>query len=94
MNRLHYAGTRAGDTVHHLYPNGPDQDLVPFCGETPGRDPESGLWHTGHDRAELNLLSSMHELCCTYCLAEVSPEYEDSEDEDQDAEGDAQGSPG
>ncbi|NHI17264.1 hypothetical protein [Microbacterium excoecariae] len=44
---------RTADVVHHLYPNGPAVDLVPYCGALPGRDELTGDWNTGHDRDEL-----------------------------------------
>lgn len=38
---------RTADVVHHLYPNGPAVDLVPYCGAL------TGDWNTGHDRETL-----------------------------------------
>ena len=42
---------------------------MPFCGTTPGRDPETGNWHTGHDEAMLLEASSFGLVCCTSCLS-------------------------
>ncbi|GAA4705788.1 hypothetical protein GCM10025781_26390 [Kocuria gwangalliensis] len=59
----------ATDVVHHLYPNGPAQDLIPYCGVTPGPDPDLGDWHTGHGRDELLVCLDEGLCCCATCLS-------------------------
>ncbi|WP_328920791.1 hypothetical protein OG911_31200 [Streptomyces sp. NBC_00208] len=57
------------DVVHHLYSNGPAQDLVPYRGVTPGPDSVTGDWHTGHGR-DLQLECVGFGLpCCITCLS-------------------------
>lgn len=55
--------------VHHLYTNGPAVDLIPMCGVTPGPDPETGDWHTGHDRDLLLEYVAAGQVCCMTCVS-------------------------
>lgn len=57
------------DVVHHLYSNGEDHDLVPYCGVTPGPDTLTGDWHTGHDRDLLLRCLEFGLCCCMTCLS-------------------------
>lgn len=79
-----HPSVRSGDTVHHVYPNGPAEDLIPFCGIIPGPD-EDGVWHTGHAFDELLELSSQRKACCVPCLLHES-EMAKSEDDTEDDE--------
>lgn len=49
--------------------NGPAADLVPYCGVTPGPDPVSEDWHTGHDRNLLLEYAAAGQVCCMECLS-------------------------
>lgn len=55
--------------VNHLYANGSDRDLVPYCGVIPGPDPETGRWHTGHDRDDLLKCVDFGLVTCVTCLS-------------------------
>lgn len=55
------------DTVHHLYVR--SGDLVPYCGVTPGPDPTTGDWHTGHEPAALLECMRFGLPCCITCLS-------------------------
>ena len=57
------------DIVHHLYPHGPAADLVPYCGQCPGRDPLTGDWHTGHSQDELLKVLGFGLTYCSTCLS-------------------------
>lgn len=60
-------GGMCGEVVHHLYRE--PGDLLPFCGTTPGREPETGAWHTGHDEEMLLEASNFGLVCCTRCVS-------------------------
>lgn len=58
--------------VHHLYTNGPAIDLIPLCGVTPGPDPATGDWHTGHDGDLLLEYVAAGQVCCMVCLSSMN----------------------
>lgn len=53
--------------VNHLYPAGPDHDLVPLCGTTPGPE-QDGTWHSGHGWDEFHLILDLPVHTCKVCL--------------------------
>lgn len=61
--------TREALVVHHLYRNGPDVDLIPYCGVIPGPDSLTGDWNTGHAQDELVQCVAFGLPCCITCLS-------------------------
>lgn len=65
------SSAKTADVVHHLYPNGPAKDLVPYCGVNPGRDELTGDWNTGDDSDDLLQCLGFGLTVCMTC---ASPE--------------------
>lgn len=53
--------------THHLLKRA--DDLLPYCGTWPGRDPETGNFHSVHDIDMLFEALNLGFGCCSTCLS-------------------------